>query len=439
VRRRWLSELGEFLAFPTISALPSQRPHLEAAARWLRRHLAGLGLQNAEILPGPNGAPPSVYADWLNAPQQPVLLLYGHYDVQPPGPLSEWRTPPFRATIIGDSLFARGASDDKGQLFVHLKAIESYLGSGKRLPVNVKVWIEGEEEVGSPNLEALLRRERDRLRADAMLVLDTEMVKPGRPSIVYGLRGRLGVEIEVRSPAPDLHAGRYGGAAANPLQALCSLIASLHDRRGRIAVPGLYDAVREVAPFERRALASSTTENPWALTGWGELGYTAGEQRTIRPALTLTDMEGGARPGGRAAIPSRAIAKLDLRLVPNQEPCTIAWLLRRSLVARLPRPLSCRIRFSGSSGPVIISRGHPAMRAAGRAVRRTWGLMPLFVRSGGSIPAVEKFQRLLGVSPVLLSLGLPDDQIHAPNEKLNLSNFFRGVDTVVAFLEECAR
>jgi len=236
---RWIAELGQLLAFPTVSAQPQRRPDISRAAGWLARHMHGLGLHNVCVLPGPHAAVPSVYADWLGAPGKPTLLLYGHYDVQPAEPLGAWRTPPFQATIAADYLYARGASDDKGQLFIHLKALESLLMTTGRLPVNVKVWLEGEEEIGSPNLAAFLDRELVRLRADAILVSDTEMPAAGRPALVYGLRGNLALELEVRGPARELHSGRYGGAAPNPLQALCELIASLHDRHGRVRRPRL--------------------------------------------------------------------------------------------------------------------------------------------------------------------------------------------------------
>ncbi len=292
-RDDWLRELGELLDFPTISAMPSHRRDIEAAADWLKNHLAMLGLHHVQVLPGVNGGHPSVYADWLLAPGQPTLLLYGHYDVQPVDPLKDWRTPPFQATRIGQNLFARGASDDKGQLFIHLKAVESYLATVGSLPINVKIWLEGEEEINSPNLPAFLDSEATRLEADAVLVSDTEMLGPGRPTIIYGLRGSLAFELEVGGPRHDLHAGRYGGAVHNPVQALCEIIAGLHDRRGRVAIPEFYARVREVAATERQELRCGSPDDEQIMadldipTGWGEEGYSLFERMTIRPALIV--------------------------------------------------------------------------------------------------------------------------------------------------------
>src|SRR6266849_3087595 len=289
-QERWLIELGQLLSLPTISAMPQYRRDIVAAAHWLKQHLAQLGLEHIHILPGPNGGAPSVYADWLLAPGQPTLLCYGHYDVQPVDPLRDWRTPPFQATRIGQNLFARGASDDKGQLFIHLKAIESYLKTVGSLPINVKIWLEGEEEINSPNLSTFLDREAVRLQADAVLVSDTEMLGQGRPSIIYGLRGNLNFELEVGGPRHDLHSGRYGGAVHNPLQALCEMIAGLHDGSGRVTIPGFYQRVLEVAPAVRQELRCIAPADEDILAdldiprGWGEEGYNLFERMTIRPA-----------------------------------------------------------------------------------------------------------------------------------------------------------
>lgn len=442
----WLTQLGELLAFPTVSAQPRHRADIGAAAHWLARHLATIGLHRARVLPGEHGGAPSVYGEWLLAPGKPTLLLYGHYDVQLAEPLAQWRTPPFEATISGDYLYARGASDDKGQLFIQLKAIESLLTATGRLPLNVKVWLEGEEEIGSPNLEAFLARRGELLRADAVLVSDTEMPSPGRPAIVYGLRGNLACTLEVCGPSRELHAGRYGGAVLSPLQALCRIIAGLHDSRGRVAVPGFYRQVRPVSQDERTQLRRDGPSDRQLLaglglrSGWGEAGYTARERSTIRPALTVSGLSGGyGGPGGKAVIPERARAQLDLRLVPDQDPDRIAWLLRRHLAAVTPPAVRSRLTIGGGSRPVLIARDHPAMVAAARAVERTWGVPPVFVRSGGSIPLVEGLQRRLGLTAVLLGFGLPDDAIHAANERIHLPTFFRGIETVKAFLQEYGR
>ena len=442
-RDDWRHELGELLAFPTISAQPQHQRDIWAAAYWLKEHLTMLGLHHVQILPGPNGGHPSVYADWLHAPGQPTLLLYGHYDVQPVDPLKEWRTPPFQATLIGQNLFARGASDDKGQFFIHLKAIESYLATLGSLPINVKVWLEGEEEINSPNLAAFLDREGARLQADAVLVSDTEMIGRGRPSIIYGLRGSLAFELEVGGPRHDLHAGRYGGAVHNPLQALCEIIAGLHDRHGRIVIPGFYRRVREVAATERQELHCGSPSSEQIMTDldipadWGEKGYSLFERMTIRPALIVNGIAGGyTGPGIKTVIAKSGLARLSMRLVPNQEPAEIARLLQRHIAAVKPPAVYAKLKIMGGSPPVVLPRNEPAVSAAARAIYRVWGVPPVFTRSGGTIPLVAQFQRRFDVPVILLGFGLPDDDIHAPNEKISLPNFFRGVETIIQFLEE---
>ncbi len=445
-RSRWLKELSELIAFPTISAQPKHRRDIKAAAEWLARHLAELGLYHVKVLPGVKGSAPSVYADWLLAPGKPTLLLYGHYDVQPVDPLKEWHTLPFKATIVGENLFARGASDDKGQLFIHLKAVESYLKTSDRLPINIKIWLEGEEEINSPNLSAFLKREMARLHADAVLVSDTEMLGRDRPSIIYGLRGNLSCELEISGPDHDLHSGRYGGAVLNPLQALSEVVAGLHDRKGRVTIPGFYQKVKELEPAQRQEIRCCCARNQQILddldlpAGWGEEGYSLYERMTIRPALTINGMIGGyTGPGNKSIIPSRGTAKLSMRLVPNQEPAEVAQLLRHYIEDVTPPAVRSRLKIMGGSRPVLLSRNHPVMLAAIHAIRSTWGVPPVFTRSGGSIPMVEQLHRRLQIPIVLLGFGLPDDDIHAPNEKMSLPNFFRGIETLIRFFAEYAR
>jgi acetylornithine deacetylase/succinyl-diaminopimelate desuccinylase-like protein len=445
-QERWLQELEALLAFPTISAQPRHRRDIAAAAYWLKEHLTKLGLRHAQVLPGPNGGVPSIYADWLLAPGQPTLLLYGHYDVQPVDPLREWRTPPFRATRIGQNLFARGASDDKGQFFIHLKAVESYLATVGSLPINIKVWVEGEEEINSPNLAAFLDREEVRLQADAVLVSDTEMPGYGRPSIIYGLRGNLAFELEVGGPRHDLHSGRYGGAVLNPLQALCEIIARLHDHTGRVTIPGFYRRVHEISPTERQELRCCAPSETEILTdldvpiGWGEAGYSLFERMTIRPALTVNGLIGGyTGPGNKSVIPAQGRARLSMRLVPEQEPGEIAHLLRRHIATIKPAAVYTKLKITGGSPPVIIPRRHPILSAATHAIYQVWGVPPVFTRSGGTIPLVAHLQRRFNVPIILLGFGLPDDDIHAPNEKISLPNFFRGIETIIQFLKECRR
>jgi acetylornithine deacetylase/succinyl-diaminopimelate desuccinylase-like protein len=445
-RSRWLSQLAELIAFPTISAIPRHRKDIAACAEWLARHLAEIGLQHVQILPGAKGGHPSVYADWLHAPGKPTLLLYSHYDVQPVDPLREWRTPPFTATIVGDNLYARGASDDKGQLFIHLKAVESYLRTSKALPINIKIWLEGEEEIGSPHLSQFLKQHGKCLQADAVLVSDTEMIAKGRPSIIYGLRGNLSCELEVSGAKHDLHSGRYGGAVLNPLQALSETIASLHDRQGRVAIPGFYQRVRALTPTERQTLSCGCQRDAQILDdldipmGWGEPGYSVFERMTVRPALTINGIAGGYTGiGSKSVIPRRGVAKFSFRLVPDQEPMEIARLLQRQIAATSHPAVRTKLQITGTSRPVILPKHSPVTLAAVRAVEKIWGKPPVFTRSGGSIPLVEQLHRRLGIPIVLLGFGLPDDAIHAPNEKISLSNLFQGIATVIQFLAEYAR
>jgi acetylornithine deacetylase/succinyl-diaminopimelate desuccinylase-like protein len=445
-RSRWLAQLAELIAFSTISAQPKHRRDLKACAQWLARHLAELGLHHVQILPGIRGSPPSVYGDWLQAPSKPTLLLYGHYDVQPIDPVKEWRTPPFQATLIGENLYGRGASDDKGQFFIHLKAIESYLRTTGRLPLNIKIWLEGEEEINSPNLSTFLKREAARLKADAVLVSDTEMLGRDRPSIIYGLRGNLTCELEVTGPRHDLHSGRYGGAVLNPLQALTDIISGLHDRQGRIAIPGFYQGVRELEPTERQTIRCCCKRDQQILdeldlpTGWGESGYSLYERMTIRPALTINGLRGGyTGSGSKAVIPSRGLARFSFRLVPDQDPADVAQLLQRHLQTLTHPAVRSSLKITGGARPVLLPKNHPVMGAAVKAVKQTWGIPPVFTRSGGTIPLVEQLHRRLGVPIVLLGFGLPDDNIHAPNEKMSLPNFFQGIETVIRFLAEYGR
>jgi acetylornithine deacetylase/succinyl-diaminopimelate desuccinylase-like protein len=442
-RSRWLSQLTELIAFPTISAQPQHHRDIQACAQWLARHLAELGLHNVQILPGIRGSAPSVYGDWLYAPNKPTLLLYGHFDVQPVDPLEKWRSPPFQATIIGENIYGRGACDDKGQLFIHLKAIESYLRTTGRLPLNIKIWLEGEEEIGSPNLSAFLQWEASRLRSDAVLVSDTEMLGRDRPSIIYGLRGNLSCELEVTGPCHDLHSGRYGGAVLNPLQALSEIIAGLHDRQGRVTIPGFYQQVRQLEPTERQTLRKCGKSDRQILDdldlpkGWGESGYSLYERMTIRPALTINGITGGyTGAGSKAVIPSHALARFSIRLTPDQEPREVARLLKCHIQSLThPAVRSC-LKITGGTRPVLLPRNHPVMLAAIQAVKKTWGVPPIFTRSGGTISLVEQLHRRLRVPIVLLGFGLHDDNIHAPNEKMNLPNFFKGIETVIQFLAE---
>jgi len=443
-RGRFLSELKEFVRFPSVSAQPAHAADVERCAAWLANHLRGVGLEHARVIRTPRH--PIVYADWLRAPGRPTVLVYGHYDVQPPEPLNEWRTPPFEPTVRGRDLHGRGACDDKGQLFAHVKAIESFMRTLGRLPVNVKCVFEGEEEVGSPNLKPFVSGHARSLAADTVVVSDTRMLGPGRPAITYGLRGSLSLEIEVEGAPNDLHSGNFGGAILNPIQALCRLVASLQDADGRVLIPCFYDRVRRWPEREREYMRRTgpTDEeilrNARVSRGWGERGFTLYERTTVRPSLGVTGITGGYQgKGGKSIVPARASAKIDIRLVPDQRPEEIERLFREHVCRVAPRGLKVRVTSNFRTNPALVDRTHPAMRAAAAAYQRGFGVSPVFVRSGGSIPVVNEFQEALGAPVVLMGFALPDDRIHAPNEKFHLPNFYRGIETCVWFLQEAAR
>jgi acetylornithine deacetylase/succinyl-diaminopimelate desuccinylase-like protein len=382
----------------------------------------------------------------MGAPGRPTVLIYGHYDVQPADPLSEWRSPPFEPVTRGDNLYGRGASDDKGQLFAHVKALEAYLRTMGHLPVNVKCLFEGEEEIGSPSMAAFLRRHRDRLAADVAVLSDTRMLGPDRPAITYLLRGMLSLELEVYGPEQDLHSGTFGGAIHNPLQALCEILAGLHDIDGRVAIAGFYDRVQLWSRQERAAMArvgptdAAILRDARTRVAWGERGYMLYERTTIRPALTINGISGGYQGDGpKSVIPARATAKLSFRLVPDQDPHEIDRLLRRHIALHTPPTVRCVVRTQAMAQPAQVDRRHPAMRAASRAYQRGFGAAPAWIGSGGTIPVASMFQQSLGIPTVLMGFALPDDNMHAPNEKMHLPTFHGGVRTSIWFLAEVGR
>lgn len=441
---RFVEELRQLVRFPSVSSQPDRAADVRRCAGWLAAQLHAIGLEGVRTISSAHH--PIVYAEWLRARDRPTVLVYGHYDVQPVGPLGRWRTPPFGAAIVGDDLVGRGSSDDKGQLFAHVKAIESRLRTSGRLPVNVRCVFEGEEEIGSPGLTVLLRERPTLFAADVALVSDTRMLGPNRPAFTYSLRGLLALELIVGGPVHEVHSGHLGGAVADPLRALCELVAGLHDRRGRVAIPGFYEHVRDVPARERAVMARDGPSDARMLqaagvsSGSGEIGFTAYERATIRPALTITDIESGhAGTGVKAAVPTRATAELDFRLVPDQDPARIGRLVREHLARRAPASVRLTVRTRTCADPVVVSPRHPAVQAAALAYRRGFGVPPVFLRSGGSIPVVAALQRRLGIVPVLMGFALPSDRMHAPNEKLHLPTFHRGIATSIWFMEEVGR
>lgn len=437
---RFLAELEEFLSIPSVSTQPEHKMDVKHAAVWLRDKLLLAGFPRAEVMP--TSGHPVVYAEWLAAgPEAPTILIYGHYDVQPPDPLELWRTPPFEPTVVGDDIFARGASDDKGQLYAHVKAMEAFKQTTGAPPVNVKCLFEGEEECGSPSLEPFIRQHTALLAADVAVISDTGILGKDTPSIVYALRGLAYVEVEVTGPDHDLHSGIYGGAVHNPINALCAMIARLHDENGRITIPGFYDRVRELPPEERAALALAPFERETWLreagvpSDWGEPAYTITERTAIRPTLDANGIWGGyIQPGAKTVLPSQACAKISMRLVPDQTPAEITRLLRDYLVEIAPPTVTVEVRDLHGGEPAIVRRDSPAMKAAFRAYAEAFGKEPVFVRRGGSIPVVATFQKVLGIETVLMGLGLPDDRLHSPNEKFHLPNFYKGIETIIRFM-----
>jgi acetylornithine deacetylase/succinyl-diaminopimelate desuccinylase-like protein len=372
-------------------------------------------------------------------------LVYGHYDVLPAEPLEEWRSPPFDPVVRGDDLYGRGSCDDKGQLFAHVKAFESYLMTDRALPVNVKFLVEGEEEQDSPHFASFVAKHRRALGAHVAVMSDTRMLAPDRPAIGYSQRGNLRVELEVEGPRQDLHSGNFGGAIHNPLQALSEMLARLHDANGRIAIPHFYDHVRRSGPKEREYMArtgpkgAEILKNAQVEKGWGERGYSLYERTTLRPALTLNGITGGHQGHGvKAIIPARASAKLSFRLVADQDPLEIARLFRAHIARITPPTVRSTVRVLSGAHPALIDRGQPSLRAAAFACRKAFGRAPVFLRSGGTIPVVHTFQKILGIPTVLMGFGLPDDHIHAPNEKFHLPNFANGIAASIWFLATLA-
>jgi acetylornithine deacetylase/succinyl-diaminopimelate desuccinylase-like protein len=438
-RPRFVRELKDFIRFPSVSAQPKHASDVRNCGTWLARHLRKIGMPQVRVFP--TRGHPIVYAEWKGAATCPTVLIYGHYDVQPADPLGKWHSPPFTPVVRGDHLYGRGACDDKGQMFAHLKALEAFLRTRGKLPVNVKCVFDGEEEIGSPALRRFLVRNRVPLAADVAVVSDMPIPGPNRPAITYALRGGLSLELEVTGPQRDLHSGLFGGAIHNPLQALCEIVARLHDDAGGVAIPGFYDRVRawsgEEREYMRRAgppddqlLRDARAEQPW-----GEPGYSLYERTTIRPALTVNGLSGGYQgPGGKGVIPARALAKLSFRLVPDQDPREIERLVRRQVERICPPTVKARLRTLSHSNFALVDRSHPSLQAAMLAYKRGFGKAPRFLRCGGTIPIVNTIHEELGIPTVLMGFALPDDRIHGPDEKFYLPNLFRGIATSVWFL-----
>jgi len=443
-REDHISELKEFLRIPSVSAKSDHKADVERAARWLVEKLRSAGLENVEIVP--TKMHPVVYGESLRAPGKPTVLVYGHYDVQPAEPMELWTTPPFEPTVRDGSLFGRGTADDKGQVHIHLKALEALLKTHGALPINLKVMIEGEEEVGSLNLWDFVLQHRDRLKADALVVSDTAMLAKGVPSITYGLRGLNYYEIELIGPAQDLHSGVFGGAVPNPLTILAETLAKLHDRNFRVTVPGFYDDVATLSRQERKALHSlpwkekSFRETVGAPGLCGEKDYSIVEQVWTRPTLEVNGIWGGYMgEGAKTVIPSQAHAKISTRLVPNQNPEKIAKLVERQIRKLVPKTVKLKFDVLSTGKAWVAPYTHPIFRQAIQALEAGFGKKAVFIREGGSIPFVTQMHDTFKVPCVLMGFGLPDENAHAPDEHISLENYFGGIKSVALFYEQLAK
>jgi acetylornithine deacetylase/succinyl-diaminopimelate desuccinylase-like protein len=442
-RTRFESELGDLLRIPSVSTLPEHRDDTRRAAHWVAEYLRSMDLpvESIETI-----GYPLVYAEWLGAPGRPTLLGYGHYDVQPVDPLNLWTSPPFQPTLRGNRLFARGAADDKGQFMTLIAAMRAYLQTAGRLPVNVKLLIEGEEESGGAEIAAYVRSHADRLRADACLVLDSGMFAPGVPAITLGLRGIVGAEIEVTGPGRDLHSGTYGGVAPNPFQALAEIITGLKDTQGHILIPRFYDRVvpppaEETEGWKRLPFdeAAFLRDEVGAVALTGEPRYTALERMWARPTLEIHGMPGGfTGAGSKTVIPARASAKISMRLVANQKPDEIIEAFTSHVRAITPRGVRVEVKSRGTGGgapPVVISPQSPAIAAGRRALTEAFGREAVFVRGGGSVPIVSEFVGRLGLPVIVTGWSLPDANLHSPNESLDLEHFHKGIAAVMRLFE----
>ena len=442
---RFLDELKAFLRIPSVSTDPEHKSDCRRAAAVLAADLAAIGLQNVRLIE--TAGHPLVYGDWLHAAGKPTVLCYGHYDVQPPDPLDEWLSPPFEPTERNGNLYARGAVDDKGQVWAQVKALESLLAATGKLPINVRVLMEGEEEVGGEGFAAYVASNPPDLKADFALVSDTELFAPGLPTLCVGLRGMIYTELEVRGAKTDLHSGMYGGAAPNPFVSLAQILARLKDEDGHILIPGFYDDIIPPSPEELAAWRSLPfDEEHYRISEVGsrqlvgEAGYSVLERTWARPTLDVHGIPGGfIGAGAKTVIPAKALAKVSMRLVPGMTPAKTFAQYKGFVEKIAPAGVDIEVRLIHSGDPCLIPVDNPYIQAATRALHEVWGKDTVFIRSGGSIPIVGDFDRHLGLPSVMMGFGLPDDNLHAPNEKFHLRNFELGIESVVRFLEEAGR
>jgi len=427
-----VEQLKTYLAIPSISALPAHAADVRAGAEWTAAEMTRIGLKNVCLEDTPGH--PVVYGEWLGAEGAPTILFYGHYDVQPVDPVGLWTSPPFEATVRDGEIYARGAADDKGQVFMHFKAVEAHLTQHGRLPVNMKFLIEGEEEVGSAHLDEFVRSHKERLTADVVVISDSPMFDRGVPSICYGLRGLAYFQIDLRGTRSDLHSGSFGGAVANPAMVLAQILAQMKDRGGRIKVPGFYDDVVDLRDEERAEFARlpfnerKYRQELGAPRLFGESGYTTLERVWARPTFEVNGLLSGfTGDGAKTVIPAVAMAKVSMRLVPNQDPKTIGDLFEAYIRKVAPKTVELTTTRMHGGKPWMTDFDNPFVQAAGRAIEHGFGQRPVFNREGGSIPVVATFQEELGLPAVLFGVGLPDENAHAPDERLDLGNFHNGI------------
>jgi acetylornithine deacetylase/succinyl-diaminopimelate desuccinylase-like protein len=440
-RERLLEELKDFLRIPSISTLPEHKPDVQRAAQFVADALKRAGMENIRIIP--TAGNPLVYADWLHAKNKPTVLCYGHYDVQPADPLELWQTAPFEPDIRNGNIYARGSADDKGQMYAHIKAVEALMTATSALPVNVRFLIEGEEEIGGAAIAKYVADHPAELKADVALVSDTALYADGLPTLCIGLRGLVYTEVEARGPARDLHSGLYGGAAPNPVYALCEVLAKCKDEHGHICIPGIYDDVAEPAAAELaswKSLPFSEKEflqNEVGSSGLtGEPGYSVLEKVWARPTMEVHGIAGGfTGAGAKTVIPATAKAKVSFRLVPNQDPDKILGCFRNFLQQNKPEGVELEVKVLSGGPAILVEPGHWAIETAAQAFQDVMGKQTVFVRSGGSIPVVGDFARHLHIPTVLMGFGLPDDGLHSPNEKYRLENYYLGIKTIAHFLE----
>ncbi len=439
---KFQQELFEMLRIPSLSGDPAHAGDIQRMADWLAAHMNGLGLANVQVMP--TAGLPVVYGEWMGAgPEMPTVLVYGHYDVVPAAMEDGWETPPFEPVVKDGSIYARGATDDKGQLFIHVKALESYLKTGGAAPVNVKYLLEGEEEISSPNLAPFIKEHLDLLKADLAIISDSSMRSINEPAILHSLRGMTYIEVEVQGPTDDLHSGLWGGAVHNPALALVEILGKLYHPDNTIAVPGFYDDVVDLTPEERAMIAKTdlSEEQFKQSTGvpviWGDANYTIRERISARPTLDINGLwSGWSGPGPKTIVPAKAGAKLSSRLVGNQDPHKIYDLLKNFIESITPPTVTVAVKLITTGQPALFPFDIPEMKAAARAYETAWGAKPLFTRGGGSIPVVADIASLMNIPVMLMGYGLDDDGLHSPNERYSIEMFHRGIETAIVYLEE---